>query len=163
GTSVGIGGTVGAILFGLIAAAAGVAIVAKAPRRVFGVLVGVAIVALVLAFLCWQISPAPEGRNIMPLGDVLRSTVLLALPPILGSLAGVLCERSGVINVAIEGQFVMGAFAAALGATVAGTVWAGLIAAAIGGLIIAAMLAILSIRYLVDQVVLGIVLNVFAL
>lgn len=163
GTSVGISGTVGAVLFGLIAAAAGVAIFVGVPRRWFAVLVGLGIVAVVLAFLCWQISQAPEGRNIMPLGDVARTTLLLALPLILGSLAGVLCERSGVINVAIEGQFLMGAFGAALGATVAGTVWVGLIAAAIGGLVIAAMLAVLAIRYLVDQVVLGIVLNVFAL
>lgn len=163
GTSVGIPGTAGAILFGLIAAAAGVAIVIGVPRRAFAILVGVGIVAILLAFLCWQVSQAPEGRNVMPLGDVMRSTLLLALPLILGSLAGVLCERSGVINVAIEGQFLMGAFGAALGATVAGTVWVGLIAAAVGGLVIAAMLAVLSIRYLVDQVVLGIVLNVFAL
>ena len=163
GASVGINGTVGAILFGAVAAAAGLAIVVGAPRRWFMVLLGLGIVAVVLAFLCWQISQAPEGRNIMPLGDVMRSTLLLALPLIFGSLAGVLCERSGVINVAIEGQFLMGAFGAALGATIAGTVWVGLIAALVGGLIIAAMLAVLSIRYLVDQVVLGIVLNVFAL
>jgi ABC-type uncharacterized transport system permease subunit len=65
--------------------------------------------------------------------------------------------------VAIEGQFLMGAFAAALVATLAASVWAGILAAAFGGLLIAAILAVLAIRYLVDQVVLGIVLNVFAL
>src|SRR5690606_25527846 len=78
-------------------------------------------------------------------------------------LAGVLCERSGVINVAIEGQFLMGAFAAALVATLAASVWAGIVAAAVGGLFIAAILAVFAIKYLVDQVVLGIVLHVFAL
>jgi simple sugar transport system permease protein len=99
----------------------------------------------------------------MPLGDVARSSLGLGLPLILGALAGVLCERSGVINVAIEGQFLAGAFAAAMVATLAASVWAGILAAAFGGLLIAAILAVLSIRYLVDQVVLGIVLNVFAL
>jgi simple sugar transport system permease protein len=64
--------------------------------------------------------------------------------------------------VAIEGQFLMGAFAAALVGTLAASAWVGLIGAAVGGVLIAAMLAFLAIRYLVDQVVVGVVLNVFA-
>jgi simple sugar transport system permease protein len=75
----------------------------------------------------------------------------------------VLCERSGVINVAIEGQLLTGAFAGALFGSIFSSNVAGLIAAAIGGLFIAALLAVLAIRYLVDQVVLGVVLNLFAL
>jgi simple sugar transport system permease protein len=163
GASFGLSGTVGAVLFGLIAAAAGAALLAPLDKRWFNVLLGVGIVGIVLSFLCWQISQSSSGLNVMPLGDVARSTLGLALPLILGSLAGVLCERSGVINVAIEGQFLMGAFGAAMFATVAASVWVGILAASVGGLIIASMLAVLSIRYLVDQVVLGIVLNVFAL
>jgi general nucleoside transport system permease protein len=163
GSSVGINGTVGAILFGLIAVAAGGAILGGVSGRWFTWLLAVGIVAVFISFLCWQVSDAPIGLNVMPLGDVARSSLGLALPLILGSLAGVLCERSGVINVAIEGQFLMGAFAAAMVATLAASVWAGIVAAAVGGLLIAAILAVLAIRYLVDQVVLGIVLNVFAL
>jgi simple sugar transport system permease protein len=163
GSSAGISGTVGAVLFGLIASAAGAALLAGVAGRWFAWLLGIGIVGVVVSFLCWQVSQAPTGLNVMPLGDVVRSSLLLALPLILGSLSGVLCERSGVINVAIEGQFLMGAFGAALVATVAASVWAGILAAAVGGLIIAAILAVLSIKYLVDQVVLGIVLNVFAL
>ena len=163
GSAVGIGGTVGAVLFGLIAAGAGAALLAGVGGRWFSWLLGVGIVGAVVSFLCWQVSEAPTGLNVIPLGDVGRSSLLLALPLILGSLGGVLCERSGVINVAIEGQFLMGAFAAALVATIAASVWAGIVAAAVGGLFIAAILAVLSIKYLVDQVVLGIVLNVFAL
>jgi general nucleoside transport system permease protein len=75
----------------------------------------------------------------------------------------VLCERSGVINVAIEGQLLTGAFAAALVGTIAASAWAGLLAAVVGGAFIALLLAVLAIRYLVDQVVLGVVLNLFAL
>jgi general nucleoside transport system permease protein len=163
GSAVGIPGKVGAVLFGLIAAGAGAALLAGVAGRWFAWLLGIGIVGTVVSFLCWQVSEAPTGLNVMPLGDVARSSLLLALPLILGSLGGVLCERSGVINVAIEGQFLMGAFAAALVATVAASVWAGIIAAAVGGLFIASLLAVLSIKYLVDQVVLGIVLNVFAL
>jgi simple sugar transport system permease protein len=68
-----------------------------------------------------------------------------------------------VINVAIEGQFLMGAFLGAFFGTVAASPWVGLIAAMLGGALIAAILAVLAIRYLVDQVVLGIVLNLLAL
>jgi simple sugar transport system permease protein len=98
----------------------------------------------------------------MPLVNTVRGTFLLALPLIFGSLAGVLCERSGVVNVAIEGQLLMGAFAGALIGTMAGNVWAGLIAAMIGGMFVSLLLAVFAIRYLVDQVVMGIVLNLLA-
>jgi simple sugar transport system permease protein len=163
GSAVGIPGTLGAVIFGLIGAAAGGALLAPAGQRWFGWLLALGVLGVVMSFLCWQISQTSTGLNVMPLGDVSRSTLLLALPLILGSLSGVLCERSGVINIAIEGQFLMGAFAAAMVATLAASVWAGIVAASIGGLLIAAILAFLSIRYLVDQVVLGIVLNVLAL
>ncbi len=119
--------------------------------------------ATLVSFLCWQLSQAPDNLNTIPLGSVARSSVTLALPLIFGALAGVLCERSAVINVAIEGQFLMGAFAAAMFATLAGSVWIGILAAGVGGLIIGLLLAVLAIRFLVDQVVLGVVLNVFAL
>ncbi|GIF64764.1 hypothetical protein Ais01nite_27990 [Asanoa ishikariensis] len=162
GSAVGINGRVGAIVFGVIAALAGAAMLVAA-RRWFNWLLGLGIVATLVSFLCWQLSQAPENLNTIPLGSVARSSVTLALPLVLGALAGVLCERSAVINVAIEGQFLMGAFAAAMFATLAGSVWIGILAAGVGGLIIGLLLAVLAIRFLVDQVVLGVVLNVFAL
>ncbi len=148
-----------AIVFGVAAILAGAALLAGAPgRRAFNWLTGAALTGVVLSFLCWQVA-----GNFMPLGNVARGTLFLALPLILGGLAGVLCERSAVINVAIEGQFLMGAFMGALVGTMAASVWTGLIAAAVGGLFIGALLAVLAIRYLVDQVVLGVVLNLLAL
>ena len=162
GAALEINGTVGAILFGLVAAAAGGGLLAGAGRRWFPWLLGVGVVGFVLSFLCWQISAAPAGQNFMPLVNTVRGTFLLALPLIFGSLGGVLCERSGVVNVAIEGQLLMGAFAGALVGTMTGSVWAGLVAAAVGGAFISLLLAVFTIRYLVDQVVMGIVLNLFA-
>ena len=142
----------------MIAIAAGAALLLLPSGRFARTLSGVAIVAIVASFLCWQVS-----GNTMPLGSTASQTVFLALPLILGALSGVLCERSGVINVAIEGQLLMGAFAGALIGTITASAWFGLIAAAIGGVLIAILLAVLSIRYLVDQVVLGVVLNLLAL
>ncbi|MGC5018593.1 ABC transporter permease [Micromonospora sp. DT47] len=162
GAALEINGTVGAILFGVIAAAAGGALLAGVPKRWFTLALGVGLVAFVLSFLCWQVSAAPEGRNFMPLVNIVRGTFLLALPLIFGALAGVLCERSGVVNVAIEGQLLMGAFSGALFGSISGNVWVGLVAAAIGGALISLLLAVFAIRYLVDQVVIGIVLNLLA-
>jgi ABC-type uncharacterized transport system permease subunit len=157
GAALSINGQFGAILFGVVALAAGAALLAGVGRRWQTVLLGVGIVAFVLSFLCWQVA-----GKFLPLVDTASGTLQLALPLILGALAGVIGERSGVVNVAIEGQFLMGAFGAALVGTMAASAWAGLISAAVGGVLIAAMLAVLAIRFIVDQVVVGIVLNLFA-
>ncbi|MER7415414.1 ABC transporter permease [Micromonospora peucetia] len=163
GAALKIDGTLGAILFGLVAVAAGVVMLAGLPKRWFTLVLGVGLVGFVLSFLCWQVSAAPDGQNFMPLVNIIRGTFFLALPLIFGALAGVLCERSGVVNVAIEGQLLMGAFSGALFGSLSGSVWVGLVAAAIGGAFISLLLAVFSIRYLVDQVVMGIVLNLLAL
>ncbi|MER5455464.1 ABC transporter permease [Micromonospora sp. NPDC002389] len=162
GAALEIHGTVGAILFGLITLAAGAAMLAGLPKRWFVPVLAVGLVGFVLSFLCWQVSAAPTGQNFMPLVNIVRGTFLLALPLIFGALAGVLCERSGVVNVAIEGQLLMGAFSGALFGSISGSVWVGLVAAAIGGAFISLLLAVFCIRYLVDQVVMGIVLNLLA-
>jgi simple sugar transport system permease protein len=161
GTAVSIDGRPGAVLFGLLGAAAGAALWLPRAERWFGWLLAASIVPMVLSFLCWQLSQA--SASIIPLGQVARTSVLMSLPLVFGGLAGVLGERSGVINIAIEGQFITGAFAAAMVATLAASVWAGIVAAALGGMLIAALLAVLAIRYLVDQIVVGVVLIVFAL
>ncbi|WP_422753426.1 ABC transporter permease [Micromonospora sp. WMMD708] len=162
GAALEIQGTLGAILFGVVAAAAGGALLAGVPKRWFTLVLGLGLVGFVLSFLCWQVSAAPEGRNFMPMVNIVRGTFVLALPLIFGALAGVLCERSGVVNVAIEGQLLMGAFSGALFGSLSGNVWVGLVAAAVGGAFISLLLAVFAIRYLVDQVVMGVVLNLLA-
>jgi ABC-type uncharacterized transport system permease subunit len=157
GAALSINGQFGAILFGIVTIAAGAALLAGVAKRWQTTLLGIGIVAFVLSFLCWQVA-----GKFLPLVDTASGTLQVALPLILGALAGVIGERSGVVNVAIEGQFLFGAFFAAMIGTMATSVWAGLISAAIGGVLIAGMLAVLAIRFLVDQVVVGIVLNLFA-
>lgn len=113
-----------------------------------------------IAFFGW-VSARGSGTQVDVLG-VMQNTIGLAVPLILGALAGVMCERSGVINVAIEGQMLAGAWAAALFGSVVGSVF-GLFTAAVAGGLMGLLLAVFAIRFLVNQVVLGVVLNVLAL
>jgi len=113
----------------------------------------------VVSLLCWA-----DAGNIIPLNlvDLLQNTLLGSIPIVLGALAGCMCERSGVINIAIEGQLLVGAFAAAVVASASG-VLLGLITGTLAGGLVGAVLAVFAIRYLVDQIILGVVLNVLAL
>jgi ABC-type uncharacterized transport system permease subunit len=115
----------------------------------------------VLAFLCWSDTGKPV--NPIDLVGLLQQSVILAVPLIIGAMSGVLCERTGVINVAIEGQMLVGAFAGAFGASVASNLGVGILIAIIAGGLFGALLAVFAIKFLVNQVVLGVVLNLLAL
>jgi ABC-type uncharacterized transport system permease subunit len=130
-------------------------------RRPWRWAIGISVLFFVLSFLCWMGTGDPA--NALSLTTMATQTVISAMPLILGALAGIVCERSGVINVAIEGQMLLGAFAGAMFASSADSLGIGVIAAMLGGAIIAVLLAVFAIRYLVNQVVLGVVLNAFAL
>lgn len=120
-------------------------------------LVAIFAVAWVLAFMTWVIS-----EKALDVGTLLQSTIILAVPLAFGALSGVLSERSGVINIAIEGQLLFGAFGAALVGSLLGNVWAGLIAAPIVAILMGALLALFAVGYQVQQIIVGVVLNVFA-
>ncbi|HEV7183507.1 MAG TPA: ABC transporter permease [Leifsonia sp.] len=112
-------------------------------------------VVLLFGFITWSV----VGGTI-PIAGLLAATLALSVPLIYGAMGGVLTERVGVVNVAIEGQLLGGAFSSALIATVTHSVIAGLLAAAVAGMVVSFILAAFSIKYLVDQVIVGIVLNV---
>ena len=98
--------------------------------------------------------------GLVPVTGLLFGAVSLSVPLIFGALGGVIGERVGVVNVAIEGQFLFGAFSAALLASITHNPFVGLIGAMAGGVLVAFVLAAFSIKYLVDQVIVGVVLNV---
>lgn len=119
----------------------------------------VAGLAVTLGFLTW----AAAGKDLpFPVANQLAGTVFTATPLILGALCGVVGERAGVVNVAIEGQFLTAAFAAALVGSVTKSIPAALFAAVLAGVLMASVLAVFAIKYLVDQVVLGVVINLLA-
>jgi general nucleoside transport system permease protein len=155
------GGTA-AIVLGAVIVALGVwHLVRGFPRRAMRWVTAAVILLFALAFLCWAATGQP-GTPIDLLG-ALQLSIFAATPLILGALAGIVGERSGVINVAIEGQLLAGAFAGALFASVAHSDGVGIVGAAVAGGLIGALLAVFAIRYLVNQVVLGVVLNLLVL
>jgi simple sugar transport system permease protein len=109
------------------------------------------------AFLTW--AGADANATITVVG-LLGGSLSLAVPLVFGALGGVIGERAGVVNVAIEGQFLLGAFTATILASVTHNPFVGLIGAMIGGVLVASVLATFAIRYIVDQVIVGVVLNV---
>ncbi|WP_129360747.1 ABC transporter permease [Rothia uropygioeca] len=114
--------------------------------------------AFVIAMLVWAVSHADS--NSLSLPGLLGGSLTLAVPLIFGSMSGLLCERSGVVNIAIEGQLLFGAFAAAVAGSVAHNAWVGLVAAMFGAVLVSLILAIFTIKYLVNQVIVGVVVNV---
>jgi len=146
------------IAAGIVAAVTAVALVRAMHRREGAAWVSVLMgVGFVVAFLAW----AGAGRNgVIPLVTILSSALGLSVPLVYGSLAGIIGERSGTINIAIEGQLLGGAFLGAVVASACSSPWAGLFAAPVAGVLVALLLALFGLRYQVNQIVVGVVLNV---
>ncbi len=121
-------------------------------------LVVVFALAWMVGFLTW----AAAGATI-PVVGLLAGALALAVPLVFGALGGVLGERSGVVNIAIDGQLLAGAFAAAVVGSLFGSTWAGLLASMVAGTLVALMLGLFAITYFVDQVIVGVVLNVLVI
>jgi general nucleoside transport system permease protein len=114
--------------------------------------------AFILAFLTWAVAGAT-----LPFTGLLAGSLFLAVPIVFGAISGVMCERAGVINIAIEGQLLAGAFLAAVAASLSGNVYVGLVAAPVAGILVAVLLAIFTINYAVNQIIVGVVLNVLVI
>lgn len=111
----------------------------------------------VFGFLTW----AAAGKS-LNLAGLLNSSLGKSVPIVLGALSGVLCERAGVVNIAIEGMMLTGAMVGALAGSLAGNLWVGLLAAVGAGALLGMIHAVLSITYKTDQIVSGTVINIFA-
>lgn len=121
------------------------------------IVVGLAFVA---AFLTW----AGAGKSsVIPVTSLLAGALALSVPLIFGAMSGIVCERSGIINIAIEGQLLFGAFASAVVASLLTQPYLGLVAAPIAGAMVGALLAWFAVKYHVNQIIIGVVLNTLVL
>ena len=112
---------------------------------------------LIFSFLVWQ--AADRQLN---LAGMLSSAVLLAVPITLGAFSGILAERSGIINISIEGMMLMASMAAAITGSVTKNPWIGLLGGILSSVLLALILGVLSIKYKVNQTISGTVINIFS-
>jgi simple sugar transport system permease protein len=149
----------GAALF-LLVALLGIGISYLQFKRAKNILFGSFIFGFgsILAFLCWTAS-----GKFVPFTGILQGAVMFSVPLIFGSMSGLLCEKSGVINIAIEGQLLFAACISAIVASISHSVVIGLVFAPIAGALVSLLLAFFAIKYKVDQVILGFVLNVLVI
>lgn len=119
--------------------------------------IGAASPLLVMALFTTLLDGTPANLTVL-----FTSTLNYAGPVAIGALAGIISERSGVLNIAIEGKFLLGALAGAVASSVFGVAIAGPIAGVIMGALVGLLLAVLGLRYKVDQIVAGTVINLGA-
>jgi simple sugar transport system permease protein len=93
---------------------------------------------------------------------LLNSTFRFVTPILLAALGGLICERVGVFNIALEGLMLTGAFAAVVGSYYAGSAVGGVLTAVVAGIALAAIFAYFAVTLRGDMIVLGIALNLLA-
>jgi len=111
----------------------------------------------IFGFLTWA-----AAGNSLNLAGLLNTTLSKSVPITLGALSGVLCERAGVVNIAIEGMMLAAAMMASLVGSISGSLWIGLLAGVLTGALLGLVHAVLSIKYMTDQIISGTVINIFA-
>lgn len=130
---------------------------ARGGGRSMGWLVGIVAFSFVAAFLIW----ATKEKSFNLVG-MLSTTLTRATPIALAALCGVISERAAVVNIAIEGIMLISALTSVVAATLAHSLWVGLIVGILSGGLVAAVHAVLVIRFKVDQIISGVAIDIFA-
>ena len=128
-------------------------------RNRFLFIIGTVVALIVVTVLLGNHEVAPETIA----ASMLATTLRFATPITLGALAGLFCERSGVVNIAIEGMMLMAAFGAWLAAALTQNLAIGIAAGILTGMIMGLLHAWLSVTFKVDQIVSGTVINILAI
>jgi simple sugar transport system permease protein len=154
------------------------------PSSVLGTVAGLILLAIT-GFVAWQVSRNVRASiwfsmlfgaialvallgwlaagSVVPVAFILGSALVLAVPIMLGAMAGVMSERVGVVNIAIEGQLLTGAFVASVVSTLTGNQIIGIVSAMVTAALFSAVLAVFAVRFLAQQIIVGVVLNVLAI
>jgi simple sugar transport system permease protein len=112
----------------------------------------------VTALLGWL-----AADNTVPVVFIAGTALVLAVPIMLGAMAGVMSERSGITNIAIEGQLLTGAFMAAVVSSITDNFALGIFAAMFTAALMSMVLAVFAIKFLAQQIIVGVVLNVLVI
>jgi len=123
----------------------------------YAIVFGVVFLFLIIAFLAW----AAQGRSFNLVG-MLQATLVRATPIALGAFSGVMAERSGIINIAIEGMMLSAALASVMVASVTGSLWLGLLGGIVIGGLLGGIHGVLSIQFKVDQIISGTAINILS-
>ncbi len=143
-------------ILAFVSAALGAYQLARGFDRRANLVLGLVAGMFIFSFLAWA-----AADNSLNVAGLFRTTLLKAIPLTLGAMSGILCERSGVINIAIEGMMLTGAFMGALVGSLT-NLWVGMLAGVLAGGFLAWIHAILSIKYKTNQIISGTVINIFS-
>ena len=145
------------ILLGVISAGIGFWQVFRGFEKSDWIVIVVAGLAI-LAFLVW----ATTSKS-LNLTGMLVSSIIRATPIALASLSGIYSERSGVVNIGIEGMMLLGAFSSVVFASITQNMLVGVIAGILAGVLLGALHAVMSIKYKVNQIISGTGIIILAL
>ena len=151
------------VIIGLLTCLGGLLNILERQRRWANPALVIAAVLDMLALMIW----AARGSSVDMVG-MLAASLRMSTPIALGAMAGIWCERSGVVNIAIEGMMLSAAafgFAANLYVTKwlgPDSIWVGVLVAILTGGLMATFHAILSIRFKTDQIISGTAINILA-
>jgi simple sugar transport system permease protein len=101
--------------------------------------------------------------NVVPVTFIAGTALVLAVPIMLGAMGGVMSERSGITNIAIEGQLLTGAFMAAVVSSITDNFALGIFAAMFTAALMSMVLAVFALKFLAQQIIVGVVLNVLVI
>jgi len=143
--------------FAVICAVLGGYQLARGFRRSTNWVLALVVGLLVFSFLVW----AAAGKS-LNLAGLIATTLIKSVPITIGALSGILSERAGIVNIAIEGMMLAGALSSTVAASITGSLWIGVLAGIFTGMLMALLHGWLSIKYKVNQIISGTVINILA-
>ncbi|HEY1318244.1 MAG TPA: ABC transporter permease [Gaiella sp.] len=150
------------LLLGLLAALAGVWAITRGEKRFGWYAVSAAALGFALAYLATR-SEVGKLETVVVWSALFASMLRYATPLIFGALGGMFSERSGVVNVGLEGMMLMGAFFGIMGADKLDSWFFGLLVGILSGGAMALLHAIWSVHLRADQIISGFAINFLAL